>query len=175
VDPSREACDVFQRILRHEPLGYPPPLPQDATPSGSQFGTGEGVAAAVLGWIPDATYVLDRDDRVAYANLPGALITGIPAGCLPGMAASEVFPHDWLGAYRRCAGTALAAKAPSCFRAFCVPLDSWLEWTVCPGGRGLVLTSRNVTRLVEAGDRVHQALAAVEASRRELQDCIGCG
>jgi DNA-binding SARP family transcriptional activator len=173
VDPSREARDVFQRILLHEPLGYPPPLPQRTGPPGGQPGAGEGLATAVLGWIPDAVYVLDRDDRVVYANPAGALAVGMPAGCLPGMAACEVFPPDWLAAYRRCAGIALAAKAPSSFRAFCVPLDSWLEWTVCPGERGLLVTSRNVTRLVEAADRVRQALTAVEASRSELHDRTG--
>lgn len=173
VDPSREACDVFQRILRHEPLGYPPPLPQDTRPPGSQFAASEGLGAAALGWTPDAVYVVDRDDHVVYANPAGALVAGIPAGCLPGMAADEVFPHDWLAAYRRCAGTALAAMAPSCFRAFCVSLDAWLEWAVCPGDRGLLVTSRNVTYLVEAAHRVRQALAAVEASRNELRDRIG--
>lgn len=110
VDPSREARDVFQRILRHEPLGYLSPLAQHTEPPDGQPGAGEGLSAAVLGWIPDAVYVLDRDDRVVYANPAGALVVGIPAGCLPGVAACEVFPSDWLAAYRRCADTALAAR-----------------------------------------------------------------
>ncbi len=168
VDPSRQACDLFQRILRHEPLGYPPPQPQDPAPAGSPR-AGEGLADAVLGWLPDAVYLLSRDGRVAYANPAGALITGIPAGCLRGMAACEVFPRDWLDAYHHSAATAQAAGALGWFRAFCVPLGSWLEWIVCPGERGLLVTSRNVTPLVEAAGRVHEALAAVEASRRELR------
>lgn len=174
VGPSRQACDLFQRILRHEPLGYPPP-PQEAPPSGRQTGAGEDLADAVLGWIPDAVFVLDRGGHVAYANPAGAVIAGLPAGCLRGIAPSEVFPQDWLDAYHRCAVTALAAGAPGWFRAFCVPLGSWLEWIVCPGERGLLVTSRNVTPLVEAAGRVHEALAAVEASRTELQDRAGAG
>ncbi len=118
-------------------------------------------------------YVLGHNGRLEYANPPGAQLAGFPASCLTGMMVREVFPDDWLGDYRRCAETALTEKAPGCFRTFCAPLDSWLEWTVYPGERGVLILSRNVTRLVQAGECVHQAVAAVEASRRELQALAG--
>lgn len=169
VDPSREARGLFQRILRHEPLGYTLPLPRDSTSSGSQIGADAGLAADVLDWIPDAVYVLGRDNRVVYANPAGAQIVGLLGSCLTGMTARDVFSDGWLEAYRNCASIALAAKAPGCFRTFCVPVDSWLEWTVYPGARGFLILSRDVTQLVQAGEHVRRALTAVEASRSELQ------
>ena len=84
------------------------------------------------------------------------------------MTARTVFSDDWLQAYRNCAGTSLAARAPCCFRAFCAPLGSWLEWTVYPGERGILILSRNVTQVVKAEQRVRRALATVEASRTDL-------
>lgn len=136
VNPSPEARGVFQRILRQEPLGYALPLPQGMPPPGSQPRTDAGTAADVLGWIPDAVYVLGRDERVMYANPRAAETAGLPASCLTGMPARAVFPGDWLEAYRHCAGIALAARAPGCFRVFCAPLGSWLQWTVYPNEQG---------------------------------------
>ncbi len=168
VDPSPEAQRVFCRILRHEPPRHGPLIPQDMTQAVGQFSTCPGLAADLLRWIPDAVYVLDRDEKIVYANQSAADIAGLSACCLTGMTARAVFPDDWLGAYRDCAEPALAAKAPGCFRAFCAPLDSWLEWTVYPGEQGILILSRDVSWVLDAEQRVRRALAAVEAARSEL-------
>lgn len=168
VDPSQEASGVFQRILRQESPGYALPLPLDMSAPGSRFGTCAGLAADVLGWIPDAAYVLGHDDRILYVNPRAAEIAGLPATCLRGMPARAAFPDDWLEAYRNCADTALAAGESGCFRAFCAHLGSWLEWAVYPGEQGILILSRNLTWAVRAEESVRRALAAVEASRSEL-------
>ncbi|HEU5390228.1 MAG TPA: PAS domain-containing protein [Streptosporangiaceae bacterium] len=168
MDPSPEAQGVFQRILRNELPGRARGIPQDTPPPGSTFRTCQELPGDVLGWIPDAVYVLGHDERLVYANQPAADLAGLPAGCLIGMTAGAVFPGDWLEAYRTCVGTALAARAPGCFRAYCASLGSWLEWTVYPGGQGILILSRDVTRVVKAEQRVRRALAAVQASRSDL-------
>jgi DNA-binding SARP family transcriptional activator len=168
VDPSPEAQRVFQRILRHEPAGHRPLIPQDPTPAGSQFSTSADLAAHLFRLIPDAVYVLSHDEQIMYANQSAADSAGLPADCLTGMTARAVFPDDWLGAYRGCAESALPTQAPGCFRAFCAPLDSWLEWTVYPDEQGILILSRDVTWVVQAEERVRRALAAVKASRSEL-------
>lgn len=168
VDPSPEAQGVFERILRNEIPGRVRQIPQGTPPAGSQFSACQELPGDVLGWIPDAVYVLGHDERLMYANQPAADLAGLPVGCLTGMTARAVFPGDWLEAYRNCADTALAARAPGGFRAFCAPFDSWLEWTVYPGEQGILILSRDVTWVVKAEQRVRRALAAVEASRSDL-------
>ena len=168
VDPSPEAQGVFQHILRNELPERVRRVPPDTPPPGSQCTALPGLPGDVLGWIPDAVYVLGHDERLVYANQPAADLSGLPVGCLAGMTARAVFPGDWLEAYRSCAGTALAARGPGCFRAFCAPLDCWLEWTVYPGEQGFLILSRDVTRMVKTEQRVRRALAAVQASRSDL-------
>lgn len=65
--------------------------------------------------------------------------------------------------WRRC-----RPREPGCFRAFCAPLDCWLEWTVYPGEQGFLILSRDVTRMVKTEQRVRRALAAVQAPRSDL-------
>ncbi|MHB1595740.1 MAG: AfsR/SARP family transcriptional regulator [Streptosporangiaceae bacterium] len=168
VDPSPEAQGVFQHILRNESAGRVRRVPPGTPPPGSQSTACPGLPGDVLGWIPDAVYVLGHDEHLVYANQPAADLAGLPVGCLAGMAARAVFPGDWLEAYRNCAGTALAAREPDCFRAFCAPLDCWLEWTVYPGEQGFLILSRDITRMVKTEQRVRRALAAVQASRSDL-------
>jgi DNA-binding SARP family transcriptional activator len=168
VDPSPETQGVFQHILRNDFPGRVRRVPPDTPPPGSQPAACPALPGDVLGWIPDAVYVLGHDERLVYANQPAADLAGLPAGCLAGMTARAVFPGDWLEAYRNCAGTALAAREPGRFRAFCAPLDCWLEWTVYPGEQGFLILSRDVTRMVKTEQRVRRALAAVQASRSDL-------
>lgn len=168
VDPSSEAQGVFQHILRSEPTGHIRRNPENTPRSSGQFTACPRLPGEVLGWIPDAAYVLGHDERLIYANQPAADLAGLPADRLAGMTARTVFPGDWLQTYRNCASTSLAARAPCCFRAFCAPLGSWLEWTVYPSEQGILILSRNVTQVVKAEQRVRRALATVEASRTDL-------
>lgn len=168
VDPSSEAQGVFQHILRSESAGHIRRDPENTPRPSGQFTACPGLPGEVLGWIPDAAYVLGHDERLIYANQPAADLAGLPAHRLAGMTARAVFPGDWLQTYRNCADTSLAAGAPCCFRAFCAPLGSWLEWTVYPSEQGILILSRNVTQVVRAEQRVRRALATVEASRTGL-------
>lgn len=154
VDPSPEAQGVFQHILRNDFPGCVRQVPPETPPPGSQFPACPGPPSDVFGWIPDAVYVLGHDERLVYANQPAANLAGLPVGCLTGMTVRTVFPGDWLEEYRNCPGTALAAREPGCFRAFCARLDCWLEWTVYPGEQGFLILSRDVTRMVQAEQRV---------------------
>lgn len=168
VDPSPEAQGVFQHILRNESPGRVRREQDDAAPPGGRLASRPELPGDVFDWIPDAVYVLGHDERLMYANQPAADLAGLPSGRIAGMTVRAVFPGDWAEAYRNCAGIALAARAPGRFRAFCAPLDSWLEWTVYPGEQGILVLSRDVTTAVKAEQRVRRALAAVQASRDVL-------
>jgi hypothetical protein len=105
----------------------------------------------------------------------GSAADAAPAAVAP-LPAAGAERAAWLLLALPAAGTAvrlrplgaLAAREPGCFRAFCAPLDCWLEWTVDPGEQGFLILSRDVTRMVKTERRVRRALAAVQASRSDL-------
>ena len=78
-------------------------------------------------------------------------------------------PEEWSLGFSARAEAALKERAPGYFRGFCPPASTWLDAALYPGGQGLLAVLRDVTGQVLAEERVHRALAVVEASRSELE------
>jgi PAS domain S-box-containing protein len=176
LDPCTEMSDLYQRIVGCEPA-HCLSQPEGGMPlSASRAADGPADESEmpeptreVLDWISDAAFVLDPGGRFLYINDQAAELAGHPASCLIGRMVCEVFPEEWSPGFCACVMAALKEQADGCFRGFSAPVDAWLDAALYPGGRGLLAVLRNVTGQVLAEEQVHRALAAVEASRSQLE------
>lgn len=180
LDPCAEMSDLYQRIVAGEsPSGSirPELRPSLETRQASLGPVNDtempGPTREILDWISDAAFVLDPAGRVLYVNRRGADLTGQAACGVVGRPVRAICTEERLPGFCDCAEAALREQAPGHFRGFCPPTNAWLDATLYPGRRGLLVVLRDVTQQVLAEEQVHRALAEVEVSRSELECLTG--
>ncbi|MGH3403149.1 MAG: BTAD domain-containing putative transcriptional regulator [Streptosporangiaceae bacterium] len=180
LDPCAEMSDLYQRIVAGEPapgLIWPKRRtslePRQASCGPLNEREVLEPTREILDWISDAAFVLDPEGRFLYVNRRGADLAGHPASEIAGRTVRAICTEERLPGFCDCAEAALREQAPGHFRGFCPPVNAWLDAALYPGGRGLLVVLRDVTRQVLAEEQVHRALAEVEASRSELECLTG--
>lgn len=160
-------------VATREPDGVA--VPGASTPGSSAAGAPDGqggrrpiAVEALLDWVQDGVYALDREWRYTYVNRRAAELVGHPPGELLGRSIWEVFPESVGLPFYDEAQRAMAEQTPARFEAFYPPLDIWYETDLHPSPDGLLVVSRDITaRKVaerERGASQEQLQLALEAA-----------